>query len=108
MKTVNDIIAMDILHQMPEAKKQTLANTITRNYMLTSSEQLSFADIVVYKEGWYLTLSGARCKFTVWASDNDGELVFTRKPREDHLHKLYGESLYHVEAAEAINWWSRS
>ena len=105
-KTVNDLIALEMLQQMPHEKKQALANTITRNYMLTSDEHIDNVRIEVYKEGWYLIITGTRCQFAVWAGDNDGEYVFTRKPNAGKLHKLYGESLYNVDAAEAIDWWS--
>lgn len=49
------------------------------------------------KEGWYITLQGTRCSFSVWADDNDGELVFHRKPNESKLHKLWEYDLHFGE-----------
>lgn len=103
-KTVNEMIAIEILQQMPEKKKYALSNTITRNYMLTTDSYISNVRIEVYKQGWYLVITGTRCKFAVWAGDNDGEYIFTRKPRADKLNRLYTEYLYGFDAAEVIGW----
>lgn len=97
MRTINDRIAADMLNEMPEAKKQQLRKALERNSILTSAYMLSFGTIHIYKEGWYLELEGTRCRFAVWAYDNDGEFKFGRKPNESKLNKLYKESLYFNE-----------
>lgn len=87
--------AMDILKAMPENKKETLKHALDRNCILTTTYGLySSQTITVYKEGWYIELDGCRCNFKVWAGDNDGEFVFTRKPNEKNLHPLYSHSFY--------------
>ena len=78
-----------ILDEMPENKKRVLLNALERNFELTSSWILEHGTLICYKEGWYITLQGTRCTFSVWADDNDGELIFHRKPNENKLHKLW-------------------
>ena len=91
--TINYEIAKEMLQKMPEEKKVALEKALDRNYILTSSRVLSFGEMTVYKEGWLLELEGTRCKFSVFAKDNDGEFEFIRKPVEKKLHKLYTENL---------------
>lgn len=86
-----------ILEEMPESKKRVLINALERNLELTSSWILEHGTLTCYKEGWYITLQGTRCSFSVWASDNDGELVFHRKPNESKLHKLWEYDLHFGE-----------
>ena len=38
-----------------------------------------------------MELTGTRCKFSVFAKDNDGEIEITRKPDDSKLHKLYSD-----------------
>lgn len=90
--------ALDILRQMPTEKKALLKKCLERNCILTSSYIMESGEITVYKEGWYIVLNGTRCKFSVWAYDNDGEFVFGRKPIEAKLHKIYSEFLKFSES----------
>lgn len=92
-RDINYELAMDMLNNMPEAKKQVLKKALERNYILTSSYIMESGTMVVYKEGFLLKLYGTRCSFSVFAFDNDGELVFARKPVENKLHKIYDELL---------------
>lgn len=96
-RKINQEIASSILHEMPLQKKQSLKNALDRNESLTSARVLSIGDITVYKEGWYLQLYGTRCQFSVYAEDNDGTLIFKRKPKEKCLDKLYKQTLYFNE-----------
>lgn len=91
MTKINREIVAEMLKEMPEAKKEVLTKALTRNFILTSAYVLSSCTLVVYKEGFLVKLEGTRASFSVYAKDNDGELVFTRKPNEDKLHKLYEE-----------------
>ena len=47
----------------------------------------------IYKEGFCLELFGTRCRFAVWADDDDSEFIFKRKPKESTLNKIYEQSL---------------
>lgn len=97
-KKINQEMTERILQEMPPEKKRSLENALNRNLALTSSRVLSIGEITVYKEGWYLQLHGTRCQFSVYAEDNDGTLIFKRKPKESSLHKLYDQSLYFNES----------
>ena len=97
LRKINQEMAERILQEMPLQKKQSLKNALNRNEILTSARVLSIGDITVYKEGWYLQLLGTRCQFSIYAEDNDGTLIFKRKPRESSLHKLYNQTLYFNE-----------
>ena len=100
MYNVNKEIALEILKKLPENKKAVLEKALYRNFLLTSSYNLEFCDVTVYKEGWYLQFLGARCNFSVFAFDNDGEYIIAdRKPAENKLHKLYSD--YDVRFAES-------
>ena len=98
MLKINYEIASRIIKEMPIEKKEILARTLDRNFILTSSRVLSMGEITVYKEGWLLVLNGTRCKFSVFAKDNDGDFEFVRKPNENKLHKLYQQTLYFNES----------
>lgn len=93
MRDINKEIAIDMLNQMPESKVEQLKKALNRNCFLTSTYILENGTMHIYKEGFYLELFGTRCKFTVWAKDNDGEFVFGRKPIEEKLHKIYDDFL---------------
>lgn len=94
MRNVNKEIALQMLDEMPENKKEQLRKTLSRNFYLTSVRNMEHGTFYVYKEGFYLRLEGCRCSFSIWAYDNDGELEFaSRKPRENKLSKIYDEHL---------------
>lgn len=97
-RKINYEITKRILNEMPKEKKESLSKALDRNMILTSARVLSMGEITIYKEGWLLTLYGTRCKFTVFAKDNDGEFKFIRKPRENKLNKLYQQTLYFNES----------
>lgn len=84
-------LVMDILHNLPNTKKEVLGKALTRNCILTSVYVLSSCTLYVYKEGFYVELEGTRAAFRIWVADNDGELVYGRKPAEKTLHHLYNE-----------------
>nr|DAG75260.1 MAG TPA: hypothetical protein [Caudoviricetes sp.] len=63
---------------------------LERNNSLTSTYSLSNCDMTIYKEGWFIKLTGTRCSFTLFAYDNDGEIeLANRKPVESKLNKIY-------------------
>lgn len=80
-----------MLKEMPEQKKNVLRNALIRNSILTSARTLENCTLTIYKEGYLIELEGTRCSFSVYAKDDDGELVFMRKPNKSKLHKLYEE-----------------
>lgn len=90
-KVVKDTIQM-IFNEMPSDKKKVLENACTRNAILTSSYGLEHWVLSVYKEGFYIQGQGCRCTFSAWAKDDDGILIFGRKPKEDKLHYLWGDT----------------
>ena len=90
-KTNHDLIKM-ILEDLPEDRKKVLTKALDRNFYLTSVWTLSWADLYVYEEGFYLELSGTRAKFSVWVYDNDGNFEYGRKPVDSKLHLIYKDS----------------
>lgn len=95
---INYEIAIDMLNGMPEEKKKTLRKSLERNFSLTSSYLMESGNMTIYKEGFYLTLSGTRCSFSIFAYDRDGEFEFARKPRECRLNKIYDDCLKFSES----------
>ena len=90
---INKSIAVDILRKLPENKRKVLSKACDRNNYLTAFYGLPEATMEIYKEGFYLKLSGTRSRFAVYARDNDGILEpQQRKPKESELHKLYSDS----------------
>ena len=99
INNVNKEILFDMLHKLPENKMEVLKRALERNFVLTSSYILEHGSIRVYKEGFYVTLEGTRCSFSVFAYDRDGEIeISQRKPRESKLNFLYEESLHFSES----------
>lgn len=95
MKRINYEIAARMLNEMPKEKKDQLIKALDRNLLLTSVRTMSSGKMHVYKEGFYLELFGTRCRFAVWAKDDDGTFIYERrKPNGNRLHKLYEENLY--------------
>ena len=95
-----------ILDEMPTCKKEVLEKALDRNLILTSSWVLSSCTLRTYKEGWLIKMEGTRCSFTVFAHDNDGDLIFTRKPNEDTLHFLH-EDWFSPNEVDFLNWRKR-
>lgn len=90
MEKVNIEIVKEILETMPQTKKEQLKKALTRNFNLTSSYNLEDCILTIYKEGFYLELNGVRSSFKVFAKDDDGKLIITRKPQ--NISKLYFET----------------
>lgn len=90
---INYEIAMDMLKEMPESKKETLKKALYRNWLLTSTYIMESGTLTIYKEGFWLTLNGTRCSFSVFAFDDDGVFRFSRKPYEKSLNKIYDDDL---------------
>lgn len=94
-RTANEEIALEMLKKLPEKKRATLVKAMERNFILTSEYYLSCGHMTVYKEGFYLELEGCRCKFAVYAKDNDGELeIMERKPNESKLNKIWKDMYF--------------
>lgn len=105
-KSINNEMALEIILALKGKKFERLVATLDRNNYLTSCWDLSSGEMVVYKEGFYLTLEGTRCKFSVFAWDRDGEMeIADRKPVEGKLHRLYSESLlfHHCEICNLVD-----
>ena len=88
-KTAKNFIKW-MFEEMPASKKKGFNMAATRNLYLTSEYTLRDVRFTVYTEGWYIEMEGCRSRFACYAADNDGELVFTRKPNTNKLHKLWG------------------
>ncbi len=95
----------ELFSNMPHSKCISLDKTMTRNMCFTSDPVPEHCRMTVYKEGWYFEADGCQCRFVVWASDNDGEMVFGRKPSEKNLHYLWSDtgSQYDVPWNLALN-----
>lgn len=103
MREINKQIINDMMYNLPESKIIALDNACRRNGMLTSEYGLPHLTFTVYKEGFLIQLEGTRSQFNVYAADNDGELVITRKPPESKLHKLYSEWDYTYNIVDIID-----
>ena len=87
----NEGLSKEMLTSLSDRKRETLEKALTRNLYLTSCYILENGELTIYKEGFYLQLYGTRASFTVWFTDNDGDLIEGRKPNENKLHKLYSD-----------------
>lgn len=87
MKKINREITKEMLNNMSASKRTVLTKALDRNEILTSARVLASATLEIYKEGFYLKLSGTRASFNIYYKDNDGELEEMRKPK--NLHLLY-------------------
>ena len=87
MAHINEEMLIDFLAAMPEEKKQKVERLCKLNHHYTSTYGPSSVDMLIYKEGWYVTLNATRCSYSFFVKDNDGEFKFTRKPKK--LHLLY-------------------
>lgn len=94
-----------MLREMPEEKKNVLRNALRRNACFTSARTLEHGTITVYKEGWYIELTGCQCGFKVFLLDNDRfdptgtvPVKVIRKPKDSKLNKLYSDSLHFWES----------
>jgi len=96
--------AMMLLEMLPEEKKNVLRRALERNCIFTSARTLEMGTITVYKEGWYIQLTGCQVGYKVFVLDNDrfdptGTVPFRviRKPHDRKLSKLYTASLHFWE-----------
>ena len=78
-----------LAQSMPTEKKRVFNNACYRNLLLTSDYTIRNACLTVYKEGWYVEITGCRSKFALFAFDNDGEFEFSRKPKDSKLNYLW-------------------
>ena len=86
----NKEIAFEIVHKLEGKKRTSFLKTLDRNDWLTSVWILEGLTMIIYKEGFYVTFTGTRCKFSVFAYDRDGEFeIAERKPHDSKLHPLY-------------------
>ena len=97
----NEEFTVMLLKAMPEEKKRVLRNALDRNAYFTSAWTLEFGTLTVYKEGWYIELTGCQSGFKVFVLDNDrfdptGTVPFkvVRKPVASKLNKLYAADLH--------------
>lgn len=86
---VNKEIAIEMLSNLSPEKRASLDKALSRIESLTSSYVFPSGKLDVYKEGFYLTLTGTRTDWSVWFWDNDGELVEDRKPYPNKINFLY-------------------
>lgn len=87
---INKEIAFDIVDKLEGKKRISFLKALDRNDWLTSVWTLDTITMIIYKEGFYVTFEGTRCKFSVFAYDRDGEFeIAERKPHDSKLHPLY-------------------
>jgi hypothetical protein len=90
LDNINKEIAFDIVDKLEGKKRISFLKALDRNDWLTSVWTLDTLTMVIYKEGFYVTFEGTRCKFSVFAYDRDGEFeIAERKPHDSKLHPLY-------------------
>lgn len=90
LDNINKEIAFDIVDKLEGKKRTSFLKALDRNDWLTSVWTLDTITMVIYKEGFYVTFEGTRCKFSVFAYDRDGEFeIAERKPHDSKLHPLY-------------------
>lgn len=86
----NKRIAFEIVNKLEGKKRTSFLKALDRNDWLTSVWILETLSMIIYKEGFYVTFEGTRCKFSVFAYDRDGEFeIAERKPHDSKLHPLY-------------------
>ena len=88
----NEWVLNELFGKMPIEKCNSLSRTMYRNFCFTSDDVPEHCRLAIYKEGWYFEAEGCQCRFAVWAKDNDGEMVFGRKPAEKFLHFLWSDT----------------
>ncbi len=87
---INKEIAFEIVKKLDGKKRTSFLKALDRNDWLTSVWILEELTMIIYKEGFYITFTGTRCKFSVFAYDRDGEFeIAERKPHDSKLHPLY-------------------
>ena len=77
--------ALELFRMMPDNKKSSLHNALSRNLEFTTSWGLELGELRAYQNGVYITLQGTRCSFSVYAELVNGKPVFKRKPPESIL-----------------------
>ena len=105
--TISEEITLDTIKALRGKKLERLLATLDRNSALTSTWDLVHGEVNVYKEGWYITLTGTRCGFSVFAWDRDGDIeIADRKPHDNKLHFLYTDSLHfgRCEIKQTAGW----
>lgn len=77
--------ALELFRMMPDNKKSSLHNALSRNLEFTTSWGLELGELRAYQNGVYITLQGTRCSFSVYAELVNGKPVFKRQPPESKL-----------------------
>lgn len=98
----NEEFTIHLLREaLPEAKKAVLRNALYRNMCFTSARTLEHGTLTVYKEGWYIELTGCQCSYRVFVMDNDrfdptGTVPYRviRKPADSKLNFLHKHTLH--------------
>jgi len=85
--------ALELFRMMPDSKKASLHNALSRNFEFTTSWILELGEFRAYENGVYITLQGTRCSFSVYAEMVDGKPVFKRKPPESKLNLKFRSGL---------------
>lgn len=85
--------ALELFRMMPDNKKSSLHNALSRNLEFTTSWGLELGELRAYENGVYITLQGTRCSFSVYAELVNGKPVFKRKPPESKLSLKFGSGL---------------
>lgn len=89
-KVYKDII-LDILDNMSESRKKTFRQALDRSEQIIGYRGFKKVDVIMYKQGFYITFESPATTFAVWAWDDDGDLIIDRKPNDkslDFLHKI--------------------
>ncbi len=73
----------EILGKLTLDRAEKLYHALERNYILTTAFCLSWGNVEVYEEGFYINLTGTRCNFTAFYDDKNE--IFIRKPRKRTL-----------------------
>ena len=85
--------ALELFRMMPDNKKSSLHNALSRNLEFTTSWGLELGELRAYQNGVYITLQGTRCSFSVYAELVNGKPVFKRKPPESKLSLKFRSGL---------------
>lgn len=82
-------IVQQMFDAMDDKKKYAYEEACARVCYLTSHYGMSRYTLRTYIEGWYFEAEGCRTRYSVWAFDNDGELIIGKKPKEDKLRFIW-------------------
>lgn len=95
--------ALELFRMMPDNKKSSLHNALSRNLEFTTSWGLELGELRAYENGVYITLQGTRCSFSVYAELVNGKPVFKRKPPESKLSLKFRSGLLFDDVETSTN-----